>query len=185
MTHTCSHSKKTVDYDPRFETILYHIGLYQLRDALRLTPDSETNTFHLCHSEATITLVDMHFITNLTVDGLAVTTTTPIPTRAEALQDYVERLLGKRPTTADLSSRRIKMSWLRNNFTYMEGAISDNDIVTIYQYCRANIMDFFGSCVFDDRFGSCVQFFFLPLLEDLERVGYYAWGRTQYCPSDS
>ncbi|CAN1121193.1 Serine/threonine-protein phosphatase 7 long form homolog [Linum perenne] len=122
MTHTCRHSKKIVDYDPRFESILCNIGLYQLRDALRLTPDPElitamverwrleTNTFHLYHGEATITLEDMHFITGLTVDGLAVTSATLIPTEAEKLFDYIQNLLGKKPAMSDLSSGRIKMT---------------------------------------------------------------------------
>ncbi|CAN1788522.1 Serine/threonine-protein phosphatase 7 long form homolog [Linum perenne] len=117
----CRHSKKIVDYDPRFESVLCDIGLYQLRDALRLTPDLElitalverwrleTNTFHLYHGEATITLEDMHFITGLAVDGLG-------------------------------------------------------------------ILVFFGSCIFADRLGAYAHFFFLPLLEDLNRVGEYAWG---------
>ncbi|CAN1193221.1 Serine/threonine-protein phosphatase 7 long form homolog [Linum perenne] len=162
MTHTCRHSKKIVDYDPRFESILCHIDLYQVRDALRLTPDPElitalverwrpeSNTFHLYHGEATITLEDMHFITG----GLAVTSATLIPTETEKLQDYVQNLLGKRPSTTDLSSGRIKMTWFRSNFTYREGAIRDDDIETIHQHCRAYILDFFGSCVFADRSGA-------------------------------
>ncbi|CAN1309826.1 Protein MAIN-LIKE 2 [Linum perenne] len=117
----CRHSKKIVDYDPRYESILCDIGLYQLRDALRLTLDPElittlverwrpkTNTFHLYLGETTITMEDMHFITGLTVDGLA-------------------------------------------------------------------ILDFFGSCIFTDRSGVYAHLFFLPLLEDLNRVREYAWG---------
>ncbi|CAN1136878.1 hypothetical protein LINPERHAP2_LOCUS9725 [Linum perenne] len=54
----------------------------------------------------------MHFITGLTVDGLAVTSAIPIPSGTVELQDYT------RPPTADLSSGRIKISWLRNNFSY-------------------------------------------------------------------
>ncbi|CAN1126248.1 Serine/threonine-protein phosphatase 7 long form homolog [Linum perenne] len=180
----CRHSKKIVDYDPRFESVLCDIGLYQLRDALRLTPDLElitalverwrleTNTFHLYHGEATITLEDMHFITGLAVDGLGVTSTTLILTEAKNLCDYVQNLLGKRLATSDLSLGRIKMTWLRTNFTYREG----DDIETIHQYCRAYILVFFGSCIFADRLGAYAHLFFLPLLEDLNRVGEYAWG---------
>ncbi|CAN1781992.1 Serine/threonine-protein phosphatase 7 long form homolog [Linum perenne] len=168
MTHTCYHSKKIVNYDPRFESILCDIGLYQLRDALRLTIDPElitalverwrpeTNTFHLYHGEATITLEDMHFITGLTVDGLAVTLASLIPTEAEKLQDYVQNLLGKRTNTSDLSSGRIKMTWLHTNFTYHQGAIRDDNIETMHQYCRAYILEFFGSCIFADRSGASI-----------------------------
>ncbi|CAN1136990.1 Protein MAIN-LIKE 2 [Linum perenne] len=121
MTHTCCNSKKIVDYDPRFESILSDIGLDSVRDALKLTPDPElitalverwrpeTNTFHLYGGEATITLEDVHFITGLSVDGLP-------------------------------------------------------------------IVDFFGSCIFADRSGAYAHLFMLPLLEDIDCVGEYAWG---------
>ncbi|CAN1744124.1 Protein MAIN-LIKE 2 [Linum perenne] len=167
MTHTCHNSKKIVDYDPRFESILSDIGLDSLRDALKLTPDPElitalverwrpeTNTFHLYGGEATITLEDVHFITGLSVDGLP---------------------LGKKPAPSDVLSGRIKMTWLRSHFAYREGAISDDDIHTIHQYCRAYIVDFFGSCIFADRSGAYAHLFMLPLLEDIDRVGEYAWG---------
>ncbi|CAN1182135.1 Serine/threonine-protein phosphatase 7 long form homolog [Linum perenne] len=194
MTHTCRHSKKIVDYDPRFESILCEIGLYQLRAALKLTPDlelitalverwrPETNTFHLYHGEATITctMEDVHFITGLTVDGPAVTSATPIPTDVAPLCEYVEKLLGKKPQTSDLNSGRIKMTWLRENFAYREGAIRDDDIETKHQYCRAYILDFFGSCIFTDRSGAYAHLFYLPLFEDLNRLGEYAWGRPHY-----
>ncbi|CAN1284592.1 Protein MAIN-LIKE 2 [Linum perenne] len=118
----------------------------------------------------------MHFITSLTVDGLTVTSATLIPTEAEKLQNYVQNLLRKRPDTFDLSSGRIKMTWLRTNFAYRQGAIRDDDIEMIHQYCRAYILNFFGSCIFVDRSGAYAHLFFLPLLEDLNRVGDYAWG---------
>ncbi|CAN1314260.1 Protein MAINTENANCE OF MERISTEMS [Linum perenne] len=47
---------------------------------------------------------------------------------------------------------------------------------TIEQHCRAYILDFFGSCIFADRSGAYVHLFFLPLLEDMSRIGKYAWG---------
>ncbi|CAN1819883.1 Protein MAIN-LIKE 1 [Linum perenne] len=68
------------------------------------------------------------------------------------------------------------MTWLRSHFAYREGAISDDDIQTIHQYCRAYIVDFFGSCIFADRSGAYAHLFMLPLLEDIDRVGEYAWG---------
>ncbi|CAN1777682.1 Protein MAIN-LIKE 2 [Linum perenne] len=188
MTHTCRNSKKIVDYDPRFESILIDIGLDSIRSALKLTPDPElitalverwrpeTNTFHLYGGEATITLEDVHFITGLSVDGLPVTSPRLIPTDLDELCAYVESQLGKKPATSDVLLGRIKMTWLRSHFAYREGAISDDDIHTIHQYCRAYIVDFFGSCIFADRSGAYAHLFMLPLLEDIERVREYAWG---------
>ncbi|CAN1254358.1 Protein MAIN-LIKE 2 [Linum perenne] len=68
------------------------------------------------------------------------------------------------------------MTWLRSHFAYREGVISDDDIHTINQYCRTYIVDFFGSCIFADRSGAYAHLFMLPLLEDIDRVGEYAWG---------
>ncbi|CAN1178640.1 Serine/threonine-protein phosphatase 7 long form homolog [Linum perenne] len=205
MTHTCRHSKKIIDYDPRCESILCKIGLYQLKAALRLTPDlelittlverwcPETNTFHLYHGEATITLEDVHFISGLTVDGLVVTSATPIPIDAAQLCDYVGNLLGKNPETADLNSGRIKMTWLWEKFAYREGAIRDDDIDTIHQYCCAYILDFFGSCIFIDHSGAYAQLFFSICLRTLIVLeSMHGGGRTimvvqrgwSYCISD-
>ncbi|CAN1308141.1 Protein MAIN-LIKE 2 [Linum perenne] len=146
--------------------MLFDIGLDKLRNALKLTPDPElitalverwrpeTNTFHLYGGEATITLEDVHFITGLSVDGLPVTSPKLIPTDLDELRDYVESQLGKKPATSDVLSGRIKMTWLRSHFAYREGAISDDDIHIIHQYCRAYTVDFFGSCIFADRSGN-------------------------------
>ncbi|CAN1142517.1 Serine/threonine-protein phosphatase 7 long form homolog [Linum perenne] len=175
MTHTCRNSKKIVDYDPRFESILSDIGLDSLRDALKLTPDLElitalverwrpkTITFHLYGGEATITLEDVHFITGLSVDGLPVTSPRLIPSDLDELCAYVESQLGKRPAPSDVLSGTIKMTWLRSHFAYREGAISDDDIHTIHQYCRAYIVDFFGSYIFAYRSGAYAHLFMLPL----------------------
>ncbi|CAN1176815.1 Protein MAIN-LIKE 2 [Linum perenne] len=129
----------------------------------------------------------MHFITGLSVDGLAVTSADPILTGNEELQNYVGRLIGKTPATSYLSSGRIKMSWLHSNFAYREGAIREDDIETIHQYCWAYIVDFFGSCAFADLLGAYAHLFFLPLPEDLKRAGgaalswiYRELGRTAF-----
>ncbi|CAN1295052.1 hypothetical protein LINPERPRIM_LOCUS22697 [Linum perenne] len=68
------------------------------------------------------------------------------------------------------------MTWLRTNFAYREGAIRDDNMETIHQYSRAYILDFFDSCIFANRSGVYAHLFFLPLLENLNRVGEYAWG---------
>ncbi|CAN1178442.1 hypothetical protein LINPERPRIM_LOCUS37179 [Linum perenne] len=112
-------------------------------------------------------LEDIHFITGLSIDSLPVTSDNLIPIGNEELAVYVESLLGKTPATSDLNSGRIKMTWLRSNFAYREDAIRDDDIATIHQYCRAYIVEFFGSRVFADRSGAYAHLFFLPLLADL------------------
>ncbi|CAN1292320.1 Serine/threonine-protein phosphatase 7 long form homolog [Linum perenne] len=178
MTLNCRYSKKIVKYDPRFEPYLAPIGLDKLRDCLDFTPDPElitalverwrpeTSTFHLYHGEATITLEDVHFLTGLSVDGELVESQRRLPTVDSDLQNYVLELLGKKPSTADLSASRVKMTWLRNHFGTIRG---DADPETIEQHCRAYILDFFGSCIFADRSGSHAPLFFLPLLSSPTR----------------
>ncbi|CAN1152281.1 Serine/threonine-protein phosphatase 7 long form homolog [Linum perenne] len=178
MTLNCRFSKKIVKYDPRFEPYLALIGLDKLRDCLDFPPDPElitalverwrpeTRYFHLYHGEATITLEDVHFLTSLSVIGELVESQRRIPTVDSDLQIYVEELLGKKPSTADLSAGRVKMTWLRNHFGTIRG---DADPETIEQHCRAYILDFFGSCIFADRSGSHAPLFFLPLLSSPSR----------------
>ncbi|CAN1798207.1 Protein MAIN-LIKE 2 [Linum perenne] len=127
---------------------------------------TDTSTFHLYHGEVTITLEDMHFLIGLSVDGELVES-------EQDLQKYVETLLGKKPDGADLSGGRVKMTWLRSHFGTIRG---DADEETVEQHCRAYIMDFFGSCIFADLSGAYAHLFFLPLLEDMSRIGEYAWG---------
>ncbi|CAN1155896.1 Serine/threonine-protein phosphatase 7 long form homolog [Linum perenne] len=136
----------------------------------------ETSTFDLFHDETTITLEDVHFLTSMSVDGELVESQRHLPTLESDLQNYVLELLRKKPSD-DLSAARVKMTWLRSHFGTIRG---DADPQTIEQHCRAYILDFFGSCIFADRFRSHAHLFFLPLLEDMDAIGEYAWGGTTF-----
>ncbi|CAN1756053.1 hypothetical protein LINPERHAP1_LOCUS5992, partial [Linum perenne] len=92
--------------------------------------------------EATITLEDVHFLTGLSVDCELVESQRCLPTVDFDLQNYVMELLGKKPSTADLSAGRVKIMWLRNHFGTISG---DADPETIEQHCRAYILDFFAA----------------------------------------
>ncbi|CAN1127829.1 Serine/threonine-protein phosphatase 7 long form homolog, partial [Linum perenne] len=121
----------------------------------------ETSTFHLYHGEATITLEDVYFLTSLSIDGELVESQRRLPTKESDMQKYVLELLGKKPSSDDLSASRVKMMWLRSHFGSIRGDVDDQ---TIERNCRAYILDFFGSFIFADRSGSYVHLFFLPLL---------------------
>ncbi|CAN1242554.1 Protein MAIN-LIKE 2 [Linum perenne] len=179
------HSKKIVKCDPRCEPYLASIGLDKLTACLDFTPDPklitalverwhpETSTFHLYHGEATITLADVYFLTGLSVDGILVESQRRLPTVDSDLQQYVLELLGKKPSADDLSAGRVKNTWLRNHFGTIR---EDADPQTIEQHYRAYILDFFGSCIFDDQSGSHAPLVFLPLLEDMSEIREYVWG---------
>ncbi|CAN1800546.1 Serine/threonine-protein phosphatase 7 long form homolog [Linum perenne] len=128
MTLNCRHSKKNIQYDPRSEPYLTRIGLLQLTSCVDMTPDPElitalverwrpeTNTFHLYYGEATITVDDVHFLTNLSVDGEPVESEMRLPNEILALQEYVESLLGRKLVISNMSIGRVKMTWLRSHF---------------------------------------------------------------------
>ncbi|CAN1194104.1 Serine/threonine-protein phosphatase 7 long form homolog [Linum perenne] len=84
--------------------------------------------FHLYRGEATITLEDVHFLTNLTIDGELVELEMRLPNEAATLQAYVKILLGRKQEIVDLSTGRTKMTWLRSHFGTIRG---DADDVTI------------------------------------------------------
>ncbi|CAN1167516.1 Protein MAINTENANCE OF MERISTEMS, partial [Linum perenne] len=119
--------KKIVKYDPRLEAYLAPIGLDKLRDCLDFTPDPElitalverwrpeTSTFHLYHGEATITLEDVHFLTGLSIDGVLVESQRRIPNVDSDLQNYVEQLLGKKPS-GETPIRRLSSSTVAHTF---------------------------------------------------------------------
>ncbi|CAN1157840.1 Protein MAIN-LIKE 2 [Linum perenne] len=189
MTHTCRNSKKIVDYDPRFETIIFDIGLDKLRNALKLTPDPElitalverwrpeTNTFHLYGGEATITLEDVHFITGLSVDGLPVTSPKLIPTDLDELRDYVESQLGKKPATSDVLSGRIKMTWLRSTSHTVRVPLATTIFISYISIVAPTLWTSSAVVSLPIARGTYAHLFMLSLLEDMERVGEYAWGR--------
>ncbi|CAN1149336.1 Serine/threonine-protein phosphatase 7 long form homolog [Linum perenne] len=133
----------------------------------------ETNTVHLYHGEATITLKDIHFLSGLSVDSWLVESDVRISTEGLALATYLESLLGRKPTIFYQYSGRVKMTWLRNHFDTIRG----DDEVTIQKHCRAYIMDFFGSCIFVDRSGAYVRALVLPsIVRKYEELDEYACG---------
>ncbi|KAL9670527.1 hypothetical protein QQ045_008080 [Rhodiola kirilowii] len=107
----------------------------------------ETHTFHLNDGEATITLQDVSLLTGLPVEGMPVTGRSQI--NFEERSWFTDHL---REIPADAGEEMLKM------------------------YARAYLLHLIGSTLFSDKSGNTIPLYFLPLLEDLDRIRDYSWG---------
>ncbi|KAL9671925.1 hypothetical protein QQ045_009498 [Rhodiola kirilowii] len=128
---------------------------------------SETHTFHLCHGEMTITLVDVGILTRLPIEGRVVTT-------HQEVEDYGSlcvQLLGvvpqgNRPTT-------VRRTWLKYHMQIVPAEASEMEV---QRYAWTYILGMLGSSLFPDSSGSEISLHYLPLLVDLDSLSCYSWG---------
>ncbi|KAL9659078.1 hypothetical protein QQ045_010939 [Rhodiola kirilowii] len=66
-----------------------------------------------------------------------------------------------------------KRSWFTNRLRQIP---VDADDETLKKYARAYLLNLIGSTLFGDKSGKEIPLYFLPLLEDLDRVRNYSWG---------
>ncbi|CAM8997614.1 unnamed protein product [Rhodiola kirilowii] len=66
-----------------------------------------------------------------------------------------------------------KRSWFTNHLVQIP---VDADDETLKKYARAYLLNLIGSTLFSDKSGTTIPLYFLPLLEDLDRVRNYSWG---------
>ena len=116
---TCRHQEKGLlegGLDPRIN--VDHALITMLVERWR----SETHSFHLPHSEMTITLQDMEVIMGVPVDDLSVVGFT----RMDDWGDLCAKLLGHRPpnrqvgvgkNTRVMERPRVKAKWLEERFS--------------------------------------------------------------------
>ncbi|GMP51849.1 hypothetical protein CsSME_00017918 [Camellia sinensis var. sinensis] len=128
----------------------------------------ETNTFHFTVGEMTITLEDVAYLLGLTIDGepvIGVTYTT-----CDAI---CVKYLGKAPDTRHTSGGMVKLSWLKETFSQCpEDAPTEN----IERHTRAYLLYLVGSTIFSTTTGNKVPVMYLPLFENFDQAGKYAWG---------
>lgn len=126
----------------------------------------ETNTFHLAVGEMTITLEDVGLILGLAIDGKPVKGASSVTPSSAC-----ETLLGKVPE--DLTGGMLKLTWLKEHFSKCpEDASSE----TIERYTRAYLLYLVGSTIFSTTTGNKVPIMYLPLFENFDEAGKYAWG---------
>ncbi|XP_065873874.1 protein MAIN-LIKE 2 isoform X2 [Euphorbia lathyris] len=128
----------------------------------------ETNTFHFIVGEMTVTLQDVALLLGLAIDGkpvIGITHTTCIK--------VCETLLGKAPDSNYASGGMVKLSWLKEFFSQCpEDALPEE----IEQCTRAYLLYLVGSTIFSTTTGNKVPVMYLPLFENFEEAGNYAWG---------
>lgn len=128
----------------------------------------ETNTFHFTVGEMTVTLQDVALLLGLAVDGRPVIGMTHTTCHSVCL-----KYLGSSPEAKYASGGMVKLSWLKEFFS---NCPLDASIEVIERYTRAYLLYLVGSTIFSTTTGNKVPVMYLPLFEDFEEAGKYAWG---------
>ncbi|XP_057735669.1 protein MAIN-LIKE 2-like [Arachis stenosperma] len=125
----------------------------------------ETNTFHLTVGEMTITLEDVVLLLGLAIDG------EPVIGPISAPSSVCEKLLGRVPD--DLNGGMVKLTWLKEFFSECP---EDAPPEEIERCTRAYLLYLVGSTIFSTTTGNKVPVMYLPLFENFEKAGKFAWG---------
>ncbi|KAH7533759.1 protein MAIN-LIKE 2 [Ziziphus jujuba] len=128
----------------------------------------ETNTFHLNVGEMTVTLKDVTLLLGLAIDGEPV-----IGTTYTTCNSVCEKYLGKAPESGYTSGGMVKLSWLKEFFSRCP---EDASLEVIERHTRAYLLYLVGSTIFSTTTGNKVPVMYLPLFENFEKCGKYAWG---------
>ncbi|XP_010532985.1 PREDICTED: serine/threonine-protein phosphatase 7 long form homolog [Tarenaya hassleriana] len=128
----------------------------------------ETNTFHFTLGELTVTLEDVALLLGLAVDGKAV-----IGVTYTTCSSVCEKYLGLSPDSNYASGGMVKLSWLKEFFS---GCPDDASYEEIERRTRAYLLYLVGSTIFSTTTGNKVPVMYLPLFEDFDEAGTYAWG---------
>lgn len=128
----------------------------------------ETNTFHFTVGEMTVTLQDVALLLGLAIDGKPVIGTTHTTCHSVCL-----KYLGSSPEAKYASGGMVKLSWLKEFFS---NCPLDASVEVIERYTRAYLLYLVGSTIFSTTTGNKVPVMYLPLFEDFDEAGRYAWG---------
>ncbi|XP_022947749.1 protein MAIN-LIKE 2-like isoform X1 [Cucurbita moschata] len=128
----------------------------------------ETNTFHLNVGELTVTLKDVALLLGLAIDGdpvIGLTYTT--------CHSVCERYLGRAPDPGYTSGGMVKLSWLKEFFSRCH---EDAPMEIVERHTRAYLLYLVGSTIFSTTTGNKVPVMYLPLFENFDHCGKFAWG---------
>lgn len=116
----------------------------------------------------TVTLKDVALLLGLAIDGEPV-----IGLTYTTCSSVCEKYLGRVPEPGYTSGGMVKLSWLKEFFSHCP---EDAPIEVIEQHTRAYLLYLVGSTVFSTTTGNKVPVMYLPLFENFDRCGQYAWG---------
>ncbi|KAK4432074.1 protein MAIN-LIKE 2 [Sesamum alatum] len=128
----------------------------------------ETNTFHMTVGEMTVSLEDVAYLLGLPIDGKPV-----IGVTHTACDSVCVRYLGKSPDSGYTSGGMVKLSWLKEAFSECPEDASVEDIEC---HTRAYLLYLVGSTIYSTTTGNKVPVMYLPLFENFDEAGKYAWG---------
>ncbi|XVE78335.1 hypothetical protein DITRI_Ditri13aG0136500 [Diplodiscus trichospermus] len=128
----------------------------------------ETNTFHLTVGEMTVTLEDVAYLLGLPIDGKPVTGIT-----YTSCNTVCEKYLGKAPGSSGAAGGMVKLNWLKIFFSQCP---QDASIEEIERCTRAYLLYLLGSTIFSTTTGNKVPVMYLPLFNNFDDAGNYAWG---------
>ena len=136
----------------------------------------ETKTFHLPFGEMTITLDDVASILHILVTGSMISFSQPL--RVDDANALLVELLGTTDVEASRETKQcrspsVRLLWLRDHFSTIMDASSDDDIEFA---TRAFLLYLVGCTLFVDKSATSVAVVYLELFRDLSMVGIYAWG---------
>ncbi|KAL2534972.1 Aminotransferase-like [Abeliophyllum distichum] len=128
----------------------------------------ETNTFHMTVGEMTVTLEDVAYLLGLPIDGEPV-----IGVTYTACDALCVKYLGRVPDSGYASGGMVKLSWLKETFSQCPENASIKDVEC---HTRAYLLYIVGSTIFSTTTGNKVPVMYLPLFENFDEAGKYAWG---------
>ncbi|KAI7728230.1 hypothetical protein M8C21_012275 [Ambrosia artemisiifolia] len=128
----------------------------------------ETNTFHFTVGEMSITLEDVGYLLGLPIDGEPVIGVTYTTCDAVCM-----KFLGRTPDSGSTSGGMVKLSWLKETFSRCP---VDAQLEEIKRHTRAYLLYLVGSTIFSTTTGNKVPVMYLPLFDNFDQAGRYAWG---------
>ena len=142
--------ERIIPYLERTRLYDFHLIAYGKVDRAIITAlverwHQEMHTFHLPLGEATITLLDVAFLTRLPIEGCVVSTAGH---QLSSWRDMVHRILGECPPADVIRGSGLRCTWLVQTFSHLfEGA----DERTISRYAKAYLLYLIGAVFFVDK----------------------------------
>ena len=135
----------------------------------------ETHTFHFRTGEATITLQDVEVLYGLPVNGDPVLGNEMIRT-IEDWQNICQRLLGFVPSREDFKTNSIKVAAFNSHMLSQPhlSNMATQDMVN--QKARCFMFWMIAGMMMADTSGGYLKLMYLPMLEDVNKIGSYSWG---------